>query len=140
MEVFPMAVSTNTYTPEFLAGRVRKIQQLLFGSVTGNRYRQEAAVLRNSSPSLLQATADRARRALIDCTFDDSSVADLSLAQISRMRPYRAVIFISLDMAKICLMNPQLIDSHDRWMDDIGRTYNHPSGLVIQCLEWLSAA
>ena len=123
---------------EALAGRVRAVQELLFGRTRGNQYRKQAAALMKESRDRLRQTAQGTRGALLNAVFEDYALAPLALARMARLREHAAMIFMALDLANLCLMNPETTADHHRWAQDIEGTRDSPVAMVLRCLEWLA--
>ena len=120
------------------AERLRTIQRLLFGRTLGNKYRAEVAAIRKDSPEQFKLAVRNTRAVLIDSVFEDQTLATLSLARMARERPHAAFIFLSLECANLCLMNPKMTTHHDELAKELSRTQDNPVAIVIRCLEYLS--
>ncbi len=131
-----MATTLGVRSAEDCADRVRAMRRILFGNTQGNKYRSQISALRELAGQLGSATRNT-KVALIDAVFEDPETAALRLASIARTRPHGAIIFIALDLAIHCLMNPERSGGNDQWVSDISETYDKPIALVLRCLEWL---
>jgi hypothetical protein len=131
------------------AKRLADVRRALFGDLSNarqNRLRDIVRGFQDQGGDVFHRKVSDTRRAVIELALADHTLAPMALARLAQAEPHRAILWMSIEVIRMTILNPTMdsrpTQGHADAVRDISGTIDNPYGMVVRCMEalWSSTA